>query len=242
MIQLTHITAKVLNLLPVNYKNLLFEVALNYLPLWLIKMIPCSYSSYLNCYFPEKGDVVIDCGANIGNCTLLFSRCVGKEGLVIALEPLEGSFDILTNRMKRLRNKNIVAINKGVWNDNGIFLLKVFSNPLSCKIEKAVNPVIQKNHCIHINCITIDELMDELELRRLDMIKMDIEGAEIEALQGSENTLKYYHPHVAVASYHKKNNKPACHEVENFLNNRGYVTRTFFPPHLTTCGKKVNPK
>ncbi len=67
---------------------------------------------------------------------------------------------------------------------------------------------------------------------------MDIEGSEIEALQGSLNTLKQYHPHVAVASYHKRDNQPAYHAVEKILNTQGYTVRTFFPPHLTTCGKK----
>ncbi len=238
MLQLVNITAKVLNFLPVNFKNILFEIALSYFPLWLIKMIPCSYSSYLKCYFPKKGDVVIDCGANIGNCAILFSRLVGKDGIVVALEPLEESFNILKNRMKRLRRKNIIAINKGVWNDTGIYLLKVFPNTIFCKIEKPTNPTVQNNNYIPIKCITIDELMDELELERLDMNKMDIEGAEIEALQGSENTLRHYHPHVAVASYHKRDNKPAYHEVEKILCRQGYTVRTFFPPHLTTCGKK----
>jgi FkbM family methyltransferase len=36
---------------------------------------------------PEKGDVIIDCGAHIGNCIILFSRLAGKTGTVIALEP-----------------------------------------------------------------------------------------------------------------------------------------------------------
>ena len=238
MIKLVNITSKLLNVLPVTFKNILFEIVLNYFPLWMIKMIPCSYSTYLKCYFPKKGDIIIDCGANIGNCAILFARLVGKDGIVVALEPFEESFNILKNRVRRLRRKNIVTINKGVWNDTGIFLLKVFSNTISCKIEKPTNLTIQNNNYIPIQCITIDDLMIELALERLDMVKMDIEGAEIEALQGSEKTLRHYHPHVAVASYHKRDNKPAYHEVEKILNRQGYTVHTFFPPHLTTCGKK----
>jgi len=238
MLQFVNITAKVLNILPAMLKNILFEIALSYFPIRLIKMIPCSYSAYLQCYFPQKGDVVIDCGANIGNCAILFSRLVGKDGMVVALEPLEESFNILKNRIKRLRRNNIVAINKGVWNDTGTYLLKIFSNTISCKIEKPPRPAVQDNTHVPIKCITIDALMDELKLDRLDMIKMDIEGAEVEALQGAENTLKRYHPHAAVASYHKRNHEPAYHEVEKLLNRQGYTACTFFPPHLTTCGKK----
>ena len=238
MIKLLNIIAKLLNFLPVNCKNILFEVVLNYFPLWLIKIIPCSYSSYLKCYSPKKGDVIIDCGANIGNCTILFSRIVGKDGLVIALEPLEESFNVLKNRMRRLRKRNIIAINKGVWNDTGIFPLKVFSNTISCKIEKLPDFPINNNSYRSINCFTIDDLVNELKLERLDLIKMDIEGAELEALQGSEATLRDYNPCVVIASYHKRDNKPTYHEVEKILYSRGYYAQTFFRPHLTTCGKK----
>jgi len=242
MIKLLNIISKLLNALPVNFNRIFFEIILNYFPLWMIKMIPCSYSSYLKCYFPEKGDVVIDCGANNGNCAILFSRLVGKDGMVVALEPLEKSFNILKNRIKRLRKKNIVAINKGVWNETGIYSLKVFSNTISCKIENPANQTIPSNTYMPITCITIDNLMNELGIKRLDMVKMDIEGAEIEALQGSENTLQHYHPHVAVASYHKRDNTPTCHEVEKILRRQGYTAHTFFPPHLTTCGKRVKQK
>ena len=237
MIKLVNIIAKLLSYLPVNFKNILLEVVLEYFPLWLIKIIPCSYSSYLKCYLPGKGDVIMDCGAHIGNCAVLFSRFVGKEGIVIALEPFEESFKTLQNRAQRLRRKNIIAINKGVWNNTGRFSLRVFSNTISCKVVEDVNVVNTKNKHKYIDCITIDDLMNELKIKRLDMIKMDIEGAEIEALQGSENTLSDYKPRVAIASYHNRDNKPTYLKVEEILRSSGYYTNTFFPPHLTTCGK-----
>jgi len=238
MIKLVNITAKLINFLPVNFKNILFEVVLNYFPIGLIKNIPCSYSSYLKCYSPQKGDVILDCGANIGNCTILFSRIVGKNGRVIALEPLEESMNVLKSRMRRLRKKNITAIEKGVWNISGIFPLKVFSNTIFCKIEKLPNFSANNSNYRATNCISIDDLMNELRLDRLDMIKMDIEGAEIEALQGAKATLRNYRPVVVIASYHKRDDQLTCREVEKILYSQGYDAHTFFPPHLTTCGKK----
>jgi FkbM family methyltransferase len=236
MIRLVNIISKLLKRLPVNYSNFLFEVVLNFFPFWLIKIIPSSYSSYLICYHPQKGDVIIDCGAHIGNCTILFSRLVGKDGLVIALEPLEDSFKILTRRINRLRKRNVIAIKKCVWNSSGSVLLKVVSNTIGCKV--AMNPnEINTNNYAEIDCLKIDDLMDELKLKRLDLIKMDIEGAEIEALRGAKNTLINYNPCVAVASYHMRDNQPTYHKVEEILYSQGYDVITFFPPHLTTCAK-----
>lgn len=238
MIRSINIISKLLNYVPVNLRNILFHIVLNYFPFRLIKIVPCSYSTYLKCYTPRKGDFILDCGAHIGNCAVLFSRLVGKEGLVIALEPFEESFNNLQNRIQRLRRRNIIAINKGVWNNSGRLPLKVFSDPVFCKIVENINVTIKHKEYKQIDCVTIDDLVNELELKRLDMIKMDIEGAEIEALQGSENTLRNYSPCVAIASYHKRYDKPTYHKIEKILYSKGYCGKTFFPPHLTTCGKK----
>ena len=102
MHRMISLIASYLKRLPDHRRNRIFELALLRLPLWLIKRIPCSYSTYLACYTPGKGDVIIDCGAHIGNCALLFSRLVGKEGLVVAAEPLEKAFHILQERVHRL--------------------------------------------------------------------------------------------------------------------------------------------
>ncbi|NLD36003.1 MAG: FkbM family methyltransferase [Desulfatiglans sp.] len=233
--RLVEILASFLNLLPIRHQNKFFEIVLRFIPIPLLKLIPCSYSAYIKQYMPQRGDVIIDCGAHIGNCTILFSRLVGKSGTVIAVEPFEVSFRILKERTKNLKCK-ITLINKAVWDKNTKIPLKVFDNTVSCRIvddnHSAAGPDIKM-----IDCIAIDDLVAEINPERLNMIKMDIEGAEIEALKGSVNTIEKYSPRFAVASYHKRNTQKTCYWVENFLNERGYSTKTFFLPHLTTYGE-----
>lgn len=160
---------------------------------------------------------------------------MGKAGTVIAVEPFEDSFRILEERTKNLKCK-IIIINKAVWDKNIKIPLKVFNNTVSCRIVDD-NPSLAGPDIKMIDCITLDNLVAEIKPERLDMIKMDIEGAEIEALKGATNTIEKYSPRFAVASYHKRNSQKTYYWVENFLHKRGYETKTFFPPHLTTYGE-----
>jgi Methyltransferase FkbM domain len=123
--------AKFLKRLPRWHRDVLYEIVLKYIPIWLLKRIPCSYSTYLKCYTPKKGDVVFDCGAHIGNCTILFARLVGKNGVVVALEPFEDSFRGLMRRAVKNRFANVIAINKAAWDKTETKILSVMSNDVS---------------------------------------------------------------------------------------------------------------
>jgi hypothetical protein len=70
------------------------------------------------------------------------------------------------------------------------------------------------------------------------MIKMDIEGAEIEALEGSKLIMEKLSPCFAIASYHRRNGQQTAGMVERYLNDSGYGVTTFFPAHLTCCAVK----
>lgn len=69
---------------------------------------------------------------------------------------------------------------------------------------------------------------------------MDIEGSEIEALYGASIVMKKYSPHFGIASYHIRDNQKTCYKLESMFKANGYQSKTFFTPHLTTCGYKKN--
>lgn len=239
-IKLIEFIAFLLKSFPAKYQNKFFEITLKTIPISILKLIPCSYSAYIKNYKPKKGDIIIDCGAHIGNCTILFSRIVGKDGIVIAMEPFEDSFRIFKERTTNLK-ANILAVNKGVWFETKKAILKIFHDQtISCQIFDHINndKNFYENYNGVVECITIDDLINEIKPKRLDMIKMDIEGAEIEALKGATYTIQKYSPRFVIASYHIKNKEKTFLGVERFLIERGYTVKTFFPPHLTTYGEK----
>ncbi|MDJ0916053.1 MAG: FkbM family methyltransferase [Desulfobacterales bacterium] len=234
---ITSLLARLFSVLPQGLVDSLFTGILNYLPLFILSRLPFSYGIYAKCYPGKNDGVVIDCGAHIGNCAILFSRLVGPKGLVVCLEPFEASYQVLLERIDRFNLGNVVAINKGLWNEAGVFSLETFEETISCRLKGEQAKPIPNDNEVKIECTTIDTLVKELKLTKIDFIKMDIEGAEIEALQGARKTLAELRPQVAIASYHHREGRPTASTVEKILNGSRYDCRTFFPPHLTTCGK-----
>ena len=236
MQKLINVIARILKRVPFKYQNKLFEIVLRFIPFWLLMKIPCSYSTYLKCNFPGKGDVIFDCGAHVGNCAILFSRLVGKTGLVISLEPFTEAFSHLEERLRRLKLGNVRAINMGLWNLTAQLPVTVLSDVRYSKINPDNTTDFVEGDAA-INVTTIDRIVEEFNLNRLDMIKMDIEGAEIEAVQGASRTLKTLKPCLAIASYHKRDGRMTYKALERSLLLESYTVNTFFPPHLTTCAK-----
>jgi hypothetical protein len=74
----------------------------------------------------------------------------------------------------------------------------------------------------------------------VDYIKMDIEGAEIEALEGAARMMSTLKPTFAIASYHKRDGRPTAETLEKLFNELGYRTETGFPSHLTTYASPLN--
>src|SRR3989338_8197106 len=75
-------------------------------------------------------------------------------------------------------------------------------------------------------------------IKKVDVLKMDIEGAEIEALEGCVDTLRKNKVNVIIASYHIVKGKRTSYYVEDFLKKLGYSAMSAFPKHLTTYGWK----
>lgn len=133
----------------------------------------------------EKGDVLVDVGANQGVYTDFFKRLIGDDGKIYTIELHPQTFKILTE--KYLNEKNIILKNKAVSDKCGIvdFYLGVdsFTNNI---IGHDMNFKSNKKGG-EIESITLDKLLENEE--RIKLIKIDVEGAEKLVLKGMEKTI-----------------------------------------------------
>ena len=170
----------------------------------------------------HKGDIVLDCGANIG----IFTRTALSRGasLVVGIEPSPQTLNAFRrNFEKEIREGRVVAYPKGVWDHDAEMDLSVdeaFQARDSLVLPQG-GPVPK----IRVPLTTIDELVAELKLPRVDFIKMDIEGAEKPAIKGAEKTIKRFRPRMSLSSEHLKDDFTAIpalvHSIEPNYTHRG---------------------
>jgi FkbM family methyltransferase len=146
----------------------------------------------------RKGDVVLDCGANVG----VFARKALGAGAakVIAIEPAPENLECLRrNFSPEIASGRVVIYSKGVWNQEEV--LKFAVDPNDSAKDSFVRAINSPNF-ISVPVTTIDKMVVELDLPRVDFIKMDIEGSEQKAIAGAEQTIKRFHPRMALCIYH----------------------------------------
>ena len=151
----------------------------------------------------KKGDTVIDVGANIGYFTLFFSKLVGEKGKVIAFEPDPINFDILKKNIELNKITNVELVKKGVSNKNEF--MRLYKSPVSGGHSLIKNE--WGKEYTDIQTVTLDEYFKE---QKIDVIKIDVEGFELEVIEGGKKIFKN-NKNIKIISefggyYHKKNN------------------------------------
>jgi FkbM family methyltransferase len=147
----------------------------------------------------RSGDVVLDCGANAG----VYTRHALERGarLVVAIDPGPAAINCLRrNFPAEIAAGRVVVYPKGVWNKNDVLELTTNDALASAANSVAINRGARGPM---VPLTTIDAIVDELKLDRVDFIKMDIEGAEGQALQGGRETIARFNPRMAISLEHR---------------------------------------
>jgi FkbM family methyltransferase len=149
----------------------------------------------------KPGDVVLDCGANVG----VFTReaLIAGAKLVVAIEPAPENIECLRrNYAPEIKAGTVIVYPKGIWDKDDWLTLHV--DPHNSAADSFV--IEREGHRDEekVPLTTIDKMVVELKLDRVDFIKMDIEGAEVRALNGGRATIAKFHPKMAVSAYHQE--------------------------------------
>lgn len=194
------------------------------------------FEGYLKNYCIKEGDFVVDAGAYVGSFAIYAAKKVGILGKVIAFEPDNKSYEKLKRNISLNNLPNVIALNKGLWNTDDIIKLNVTDNHLGSSLiceECGIN-----HSTVQIPVVSLDKELRRLNIKYVNFIKMDIEGAEIEAIDGCTRILNDFSVSLAIASYHIRNGKPTSSLLTQKFLEIGYSAETSYPRHLTTYAYK----
>ncbi len=138
----------------------------------------------------RKGDCFVDVGANIGLMSIFASNCVGNEGQVLAYEAHPKTAELLNENIQLNQLMNIQVCQYALGSEEG--QTKIYDN---WQINRGGASLIVK---------TNDSVAFDIEIHQLDnkipsnlipkVIKIDVEGFELEVLEGASETIKKYQP------------------------------------------------
>lgn len=129
----------------------------------------------------KPGMTAIDVGAHAGYYTLLFSRLVGPQGMVLAFEPHPDTFAVLARNVRRRRLANVRLFEAAASDHEGH--LPLWLTPLS--VGHSLLPAKQAaTESRRVATTTLDAVARTHALARADLVKVDVEGAEAEVLAG----------------------------------------------------------
>lgn len=143
------------------------------------------FEGRLFCEAIGRGDVVVDIGANTGYYTLLGAWAAGCAGRVIAFEPEPGNFARLEENVRAFRCSNVVLERRAVAGRTG--RLDLFVSGQSSGDHRVFDPGGGRRR-MEIDAVRLDDYFPPDA--QVDVIKMDIQGAEMDALQGMQKLLR----------------------------------------------------
>jgi len=159
----------------------------------------------------EKGDVVIDAGAWIGD----FSAYAASKGaMVYSFEPEPKLYELLS-KTKKLNPFNeeerIFPIKKALGSHESKMNLSIDSLGGGAANSLVIHQGV--NETVSVDVVSLDTFVDDNKIRKVDFIKADIEGAERDMLKGAIYVLKTFAPKLSICTYHLPDDPTVIEEI-----------------------------
>ena len=161
----------------------------------------------------RSGDVVFDVGANVGFYTLLAARRVGPQGRVVAFEPLASNVRFVQRHLRLNHIDNAQIVEAAVGSHNGPALFETHHSNAMGRVSDRGSTIIEQ--------VSLDALSDSRTIPDPALMKIDVEGAELNVLEGASRMLTRARPSIFLATHGVDIHRACC----DFLRRVGYDLR-----------------
>jgi FkbM family methyltransferase len=175
-----------------------------------ISTVMAWHKVFLHNYTPKLGDIVVDVGAGYGSEVSLLSNLVGKNGHLYLIEADPFAFKKLEKLVEYLKIQNCTLLNIAVSSKNEML---DFSFDVPGSVNNRVGKIEQCKNTVKVPAFTLDSIVRNNNIKSIDYIKINIEGAESEAIEGFNENKKIV-----------KNWCISCHDFLNIKELETYET------------------
>jgi FkbM family methyltransferase len=146
-------------------------------------------------HYLREGMTVFDVGANVGELTLLFSRFVG-EGRVHAFEASSKVFERLSTLCDAAARRNVALHHLALAETEGTVRLHIYDDDYLCWNSRALRPLanyginVEPVETEEVTATTVDLFCEKNDIASIDLLKIDVEGAEFQVLLGARRMLQ----------------------------------------------------
>lgn len=179
----------------------------------------------------KSDDTVVDVGAHIGGFTLPASKIAKK---VVAIEPEPRNFSCLRENTRDLRN--VIAVHKAAWKSKGVLELKLALSTTKHSLIGVSKPV---DRSVKVQADSLDNILYDLGIEKVDFLKIDTEGAEPEVLEGARKTLKTAEK-IAVGIGPEEHGRAVMPRVKRFLESEGFTVHVDLKKETVFARKYTN--
>lgn len=149
----------------------------------------------------SPGDIFIDIGANLGLLTLIAAKAVGPTGHIYAFEPSERERGYLQRNLALNHLNNVTILPYAVGAMPGMARLAISQDGGSNSLKQNSNPEQQIQRWQEVEIITLDHFVVQQKLGKVALIKIDVEGGEINVLQGASQLLSSENPPMIMTEF-----------------------------------------
>lgn len=154
-------------------------------------------------YRLNPGDTYVEAGAFWGRYGLIASHRVGPKGRVILVEPNPYNHEIIEKMIKTYNLNNITLIKAGIWSKDTVKDFVFYGNPAGGRVASGNDHLNHSKYIEPVEVFSLDTLLPELGVNKVDLLSCDIEGAEYELVKGASQLFEYKKIlNIALACYH----------------------------------------
>ena len=146
----------------------------------------------------QNGNIALDIGANIGYYSIMLSRLVGDTGRVLCFEPTNHYRKVLEKNLDINNLKNVEIYQFGLSNKKQELSIDIGDS--SASLHNPIKKLVKLSEIINLS--RLDDVVEELNITKLDFIKIDVDGHEPAFLDGALETIKKYNPIILLEVNH----------------------------------------